>query len=574
MTTVLRYLLLVGLAATSASAATFAVTKTADTADGTCDADCSLREAVLAANVLAGPDEVILPAGTYQLTSDQLLVDDDGEANTTDDALTLRGAGATSTVIEQTTPGGVMRIDGDVSSALIEDVTIRGGSGTDGAGIITFAPTTLRRVVITDCHADDDGGALMNFDTLLVEDSMFSGNSATDDAGALMVFAPATVKNSSFVGNTAQDDAGAIMPFEPTVLDGVTLSGNSAGRSGGAITNFTTLTIVNSTFSDNEAGTAAFGGGRGGAIITFDPLRLTGSTITANRAELEGGGIYTSFAPANSDVDANRIVPLAVPVDTPVAVEIEGSIVAPNTPDDCARSESALPVQSLGRNLDSDGTCVGAPPAGGDLTTADPGLGLLADNGGPTMTHAPLPGSPALDAWPGCGLPADQRGVPRPQGPECDIGAVETAVETTTTTVTTTSATSPPTTTTTLAAVCVRTLDFPSLLCRIDELLAGTNAATDLGKQARGMGKAAGKARSAAARGRAQCAEGARKSKAKASRALRSVGRKLLAYRRQLTSLRARRQLPAEVRERFLALVGPLLDDTRAFRRSVVCPRR
>src|SRR3989304_3546658 len=52
----------------TAHAAILVVTKTADTADGTCDSDCSLREAIIAANAAAGDDEITVPAGTYTLT--------------------------------------------------------------------------------------------------------------------------------------------------------------------------------------------------------------------------------------------------------------------------------------------------------------------------------------------------------------------------------------------------------------------------------------------------------------------------------------------------------------------------
>lgn len=52
----------------SLEAATFTVTKTADTADGVCDADCSLREAIVAANALTGADTIAVPAGVYTLT--------------------------------------------------------------------------------------------------------------------------------------------------------------------------------------------------------------------------------------------------------------------------------------------------------------------------------------------------------------------------------------------------------------------------------------------------------------------------------------------------------------------------
>jgi hypothetical protein len=82
-------------------------------------------------------------------------------------------------------------------------------------------------------------------------------------------------------------------------------------------------------------------------------------------------------------------------------------------------------VTSLGYNLE-DGTSCGLT-ATGDLVVADAMLGPLQDNGGPTETHDLLPGSPAIDAGSmDCPPPdTDQRGVARPQGAGCDIGAVE-----------------------------------------------------------------------------------------------------------------------------------------------------
>jgi hypothetical protein len=78
----------------------------------------------------------------------------------------------------------------------------------------------------------------------------------------------------------------------------------------------------------------------------------------------------------------------------------------------------------LGHNLSSDGTC--GFSSAGSRNNLDPKLGSLADNGGPTLTMAPLPGSPAIDAGDTSAAPAaDQRGVGRPFGSAADIGAVE-----------------------------------------------------------------------------------------------------------------------------------------------------
>jgi hypothetical protein len=81
-------------------------------------------------------------------------------------------------------------------------------------------------------------------------------------------------------------------------------------------------------------------------------------------------------------------------------------------------------IISLGHNLASDGSCV--LNGTGDITNTNTLLGPLHDNGGGSPTHALLYSSPALDAAGLIGCPAsDQRGVPRPQGAACDIGAYE-----------------------------------------------------------------------------------------------------------------------------------------------------
>jgi hypothetical protein len=320
--------------------------------------------------------------------------------------------------------------------------------------------------------------------------------------------------------------------------------------------NLAELTVENCTFSDNEAGTAAPGTGTGGAIKAFDVLDLTASTLTDNRAGLAGGGLHA---------DVNAAEP----------VRLEGNIVAGNQPDDCGVQATSEPIQSLGHNLDGDGSCL-PTPAPGDQTSATPGLGPLADNGGPTMTHALLPGSPALDAWTaGCpGPDTDQRGAVRPQGTACDIGAYEVGdlpVTTTTTTTTTTIAT-PTTNTTTTLPGCGPLVDFPSLLCQLEELLALTADAGDLASQKAGLVKNATKARDLAGDGRSKCADGSSKSQKKAGSQVRKVGRQLIGYERKLRSRKARKQLEESVRASYLARVQPLIADLQSFRSALTCP--
>src|SRR5262249_20347535 len=141
------------------------------------------------------------------------------------------------------------------------------------------------------------------------------------------------------------------------------------------------------------------------------------------------------------------------------------TIVAGNTPSDCQGI-----VASSGNNLDGAASC--ALAAAGDLSRVDPVLGPLADNGGPTRTHALMAGSPAIDAGAGC--PAtDQRGMPRPRDRTgdgtalCDIGAFEFAVP-------------PPTTTTTLGCAVAPT--FESVRCRLAVLAAAVETHVPAGR--------------------------------------------------------------------------------------------
>jgi CSLREA domain-containing protein len=366
-----------GLVGPAWSGAPFTVTRTDDPPpDGCAPGDCSLREAVVAANAAAGPDQVTLPPGTYTLSIPPDVTPNDGldgDLDVFSGGLDILGDGAGLTVIDadgtdrvfsNTDPAGVIRIT---------DVTIRGGSpppGVAGGGAILNGGTlTFERVWITDNEStDQDGGGIANSGLMAVVnvvDSALTGNRASNSGGG---------------------DGGALTNLNGATanLTNATVSGNFANQSGGAIDNSagSTITLTNSTVTNNTAAPDAqtpLGAGGGG-------ISTTGGTVTLRNTILAG----------NTDGDpSNGVNP------------------------DCDGT-----ISSAGNNLvqvhDSP-FCVFAPGVG-DRTGVDALVGPLADNGGPTMTHALLPGSPAIDGGGSCG-PADQRGAPR-SGP-CDIGAYE-----------------------------------------------------------------------------------------------------------------------------------------------------
>jgi hypothetical protein len=223
-----------------------------------------------------------------------------------------------------------------------------------------------------------------------ITDSMVSGNTSTGcgnigaihtDTFGMLTISGSTVSGNEDPGVTASQSASAS-------IDSTTVSGNGGAGIVSLLNGI--YDIVNSTISGNEGA---------GISVSVDGGRVSieWSTVTANG----GGGIV-----------AKR---------TPTA---KASIVAGNTGDDCT-SLSSEGYMLLGNSVGCTFT-----QAAGDLVNVGPELGPLQNNSAP-QTHALLPGSPAIDAVPqaDCSITTDERGVARPQGPACDIGAFEARPE-------------------------------------------------------------------------------------------------------------------------------------------------
>jgi hypothetical protein len=219
-------------------------------------------------------------------------------------------------------------------------------------------------------------------------------------------------------------------------INGLTIKrGKAPGGdpNGGGISNSGTLTLNNSTVSGNSAG------GAGSGIFNYfgGTLTLTNSTVSGNGAASEGGGIFISLGAAtlthatltgnSAPTGANLFIEQDAgnPVSTNLGATILTNLLGGGT--NCAGPPGA--ITSQGSNLEFPGASCGAE------VQSNPLLAPLANNGGPTPTHALQPGSAAIDrVATGCPPPAtDQRGVGRPLDGDgngskiCDIGAFKKA---------------------------------------------------------------------------------------------------------------------------------------------------
>lgn len=354
--------LLVGSFAVTANvhAATISVNSFSDDPiTATDDADCTLREAIEAANTDAavdacaagtGADIVSLPAGTYTLSA---------------------------------APAG-------------DETNAAGDLDVIDADPLTIQPASPTASVVVD-------GA--NLDRVL---DVQSG-------------ATATLSNLTIRGGNAAADGGAIRNGGSLTMAGATITANKATGSGGGIANSNaatgSLSLTNSTISGNQANGSGGGLEQGGLSVTLNDATLVDNTADADANDTgDGGGIHIGAGTATA---ANTII----------ANNGDSSTPANLRQDDCSGT-----LTSQGYNLIEDVTgCTIGGVGTGNITGSDPRLLGLASNGGPTSTHLPRPTSPVINAAnpaaPGSGGSAcaatDQRGVSRPQGPRCDIGAVE-----------------------------------------------------------------------------------------------------------------------------------------------------
>jgi hypothetical protein len=336
---------------------------------------------------------------------------------------------------------------GDLS---ITNSTIRANSSGRGGSAIRLdgGTASLQHVNIAD---NQGAGISFSGTSLTISDSQIRKNQARRGAGLYLHNGDVTIDQGTRIYENIADEygGGIYISYLPTVtLEDCTITDNQAGIAGGGIGNSPdqhdpTISLSKCTISGNS--TAGQGGGlyihsgawdidastisentasEGGGIYNHGFLKMLNSTISSNRADRGGGLLHDSPAVANLSfltLVENTATSSGggLQVDS-TYVHITNSLVAENAPRNCQGATQPFPP-----NLDDDESC------GFDII-AKPLLQPLGDYGGPTHTHAIPPASPAVDMAPACTpmnvsvpVDADQRGVGRPQGADCDLGAYE-----------------------------------------------------------------------------------------------------------------------------------------------------
>jgi CSLREA domain-containing protein len=337
-----------------AQADNFVVKSLTDRAVATCDAGCTLRDALAAASASAGDDTITFDSslsGVYKLTQNSLQVTNadateilgpaahditiSGDADAVPGRsagdvriLQVSGAGALS-LSDLNLAGGYAQggnssggaIYATASSTIaIDDSTISGNTATGNGGAIwtgKYDDATITDSQITGNKASQ-GGAIYSEGSLTVTDSVLSGNTATGRGGAIRSYgkyAPLTVTSSNFADNSAvsggaishlakyQTVAPALPPYFPadSVIRDTTVVHNQSGNNGAGLevddlNPNDTFTVTHSTLTDNTAT------GSGGGFV-FDgqiagAAEIVDSTVSGNHAAKGGGGAFGIGGPS------------------------------------------------------------------------------------------------------------------------------------------------------------------------------------------------------------------------------------------------------------------------------------
>ena len=350
--------------------------------------------------------------------------------------LTITGNGPEQTVIDANSLDRIF--DFDFVIATLMDLSLTGGNVDGSGGAIRARNATLiiERTTISENSAGERGGGVF-FDRvgISISQSHISHNQAGGRGGGIFISDShmPTISQSVISDNVAEQGTGGIYSTGDVSIHQTTISRNSAGERiflwhmDGGVSARGDVLITDSTISHNEGHRFGSGGvnASGDVIVESSTFAFNaGTAVSASgKTTISNSTIAGNYGVHGSGTDG---------VDSPI-VELKNSIIAGNgfgrRPDDIRTNEliaenSFIGWVRPGRSPDQRQS----PDENGNRYGSDPRLGPLQDNGGPTLTRAPLPGSPVIDTGMTVdGIEFDQRGdgFSRSIGVAPDMGAVE-----------------------------------------------------------------------------------------------------------------------------------------------------
>ncbi len=390
---------------------------------------CTLRQAIESANTDSaqgncaaggGADTITFAANVtgVALTGGELLINS---------SVTLSGGGQTITAAPYSRVMSIVNNANTVSTVSLSDLTLTGGNyGPPGAGLSIGAasgpPPRPAHGTSANAPRPAANGPMVSLNRVTV-----SNNTSNVHAGGIFIEGSTVAINQSTISGNS-----------------LVASGNYAGG-GVYITDGSNVTITDSTISGNSAS----GPNKylaGGIYAWNSQLTVINSTITGNRAYgidyLAGGasvsygtaGIYNSTISGNTTSTSSNVTAggLLIGAENTTSLAVSNTILSGNT-----GSQADMGVFN-GSNVISEFNLMGTALSGsftgnGNVFSDAPGLGALANNGGPTLTMKPNTGSLALGAGSIALIPAgvttDQRGTgfARVVNGSLDVGAVEAA---------------------------------------------------------------------------------------------------------------------------------------------------